>query len=113
MALRDISRGCAVNLRADVTADVDAAVAANGTLRLMGYSVRENKATAAVAAFSIVNGATGAAAGKVVYVEKVADSSETQWFGPDGIACPLGISIDFESGEFDIAIYYKTETTPA
>lgn len=95
-------------LHADVTSDVDAMIAADGALRLMGYSVRENKGTAAVCAFSIVNGATGAAAGKVVFVEKVADSSETQWFGPEGIACPLGISIDWEAGEFDIVLYTAT-----
>lgn len=91
---------------AATTADVDALVAANASLRLMGYSVRESKSVAAAATVQIVNGATGAAAGKVVTIELALDTSKWAWFGPNGISCPLGISIDWVDGEVDIYVYY-------
>lgn len=96
-----------VELNAAVTADVDAAVAADKGLVLLGYSIRESAGSAAVATAYIVNGATGAAAGKVVYVELAANASETVWFGEQGIACPLGLSIDHVAGTLDVALYYK------
>lgn len=99
--------GASIDLNNDITADVDAAVAASNPLRLMGYSVRENKSVAAVYAGRIVNGATGAATGTIVFLEGAADTSDTVWFGDDGIACPLGLSIDWIAGEFDVALFYK------
>ena len=94
-------------LTAAVTADDDATVVANDGLRLCGYSLVESNSSAAVFSGKIVNGATGAAAGEVVHFEGIALSSETVWFGDAGIACPLGISIDWLTGEFDITVYYK------
>lgn len=102
-----MSQSAIVELNAAVGADVDAAVAANEGLVLYGYSVRESDGTPAVAAANIVNGATGAAAGKVVYIELAANASETVWFGERGIECPLGLSVDWIVGTIDILLYYK------
>jgi hypothetical protein len=102
-----LTAGALVDSNADVTADVDAAVAASATLRLLGYSVRENKGVAAVYSGAIVHGATGAGGVPVVYLEGAADTSATVWFGDSGIACPDGISIDHVAGEFDITLFYK------
>lgn len=100
----------ATDINAAVTADVDAAVAAAVGLRLMGFSVRESAGSPAVAAAKIVNGATGAAVGKVAEIGLVASAGQQAWFGPHGIPCPLGISIDWIAGALDIILYYKTET---
>lgn len=94
-------------LNAAVSADVDAAVAAATGLRLMGYTVRET--AAAVASAKIVNGATGAAAGKVAEIGLVASGGQAIWFGPLGIPCPLGISINRIAGTMGVVIYYRTE----
>ena len=77
-----------VEINAGVTADVDAAVAAANNLVLMGYTASEN--AGAAAGFDIVNGATGNAAGKIVYVALPANGSAWGWFGDRGIPCPLG-----------------------
>lgn len=90
---------------AAVSADVDAAVAAAAGVRLVGFAVRETAGAAAV--FAIVNGATGAAAGKVFPVNLAANESTSEWLHP-GIACASGISIDWVSGAFAIALHYAT-----
>ncbi len=90
-----------------VAADVDAAVGANANLRLVGFAARESAAAPAIASCYVVNGATGAAAGKVVPIALAASGMASQWFGPEGIPCPLGLSIDWEAGEIDISLYYK------
>jgi hypothetical protein len=95
-----------VEINAGVTADVDAAVAAANNLVLMGYTASEN--AGAVAGFDIVNGATGNAAGKIVYVALPANGSAWGWFGDRGIPCPLGLSINDQGGTFNVALYYKT-----
>lgn len=89
-----------------ITADVDAAVAASAGLRLKGFSARESAGTAAAATFQIVNGATGAAAGKVFVVELTANESRSEWFGPEGIDCASGISIDWIAGAVDVYLHY-------
>lgn len=99
--------GSNVDTNAAVTADIDAAISADPNLRLMGYSCRESAGAPAVAGFQIVNGATGNAANKVVEQELAANESNTEWFGPDGIECPLGISVNFLAGEFDVDLFYK------
>ena len=108
---KGIQQAASSDINDAVTADVNATVAASPGLRLMGYSVNESKGVAAVAAFSIVNGATGAAVGKIVHVELAADKSETVSFAPNGIACPLGLSIDWIAGEVDIVLHYM-DTSP-
>lgn len=99
--------GAFVYLNATVTADVDAAVAADKGLVLMGYSLTENAASAAAATVYVVNGATGAATTKVAYIELAANGSETRWFGEAGIYCPLGLSIDSVAGSVSAILYYK------
>ena len=101
------NQGALTDLNAGLTADVDAAVAANNGLVLMGYSCRESAGTAAAAAFNIVNGATGAAAGKIIHEELAANEAKTVWFGPTGITCPLGISIDHVAGTVDVALHHR------
>jgi hypothetical protein len=88
---------------AAVSADVDAAVSAVAGLRLVGFAVRET--AGATASFALVNGATGAAAGKVYPVNLAANESTSEWLHP-GIACASGISIDWISGAFAIALHY-------
>lgn len=89
---------------AAVSADVDAAVAAGAGTRLMGFSCRET--AGAVAVFKIVNGATGAGANKVQVVALAANESTGDWFGPQGIACASGISVDWVSGALEITLNY-------
>jgi hypothetical protein len=96
-----------VTTNAGITADVDAVVAANAGLRLMGWSARESAGSPAVAAAKIVNGATGAAAGKVANIGLAASTSRGEWYGPEGIPCPLGLSIDHIAGTLDIILYYR------
>jgi hypothetical protein len=93
-----------------VTADVDAAVAAQAGLRLVGFAARESAGVAAVATFKIVHGATGAGGTLLVPVELAANASAAEWFGPDGIACASGLSIDWVAGEAEIVLFYKVVT---
>lgn len=96
-----------VDVNSAVNADVDAAVAAVAGLRLVGFAARESAGTAAVATFIIVHGATGAGGTAVVPVELKADESTREWFGPDGIACPNGISVDWIVGTVDVHLFFK------
>ena len=96
-----------VDINAAIGANVDAAVAANANLRLIGFTWNETAGTPAAAEGAIVNGATGAAAGKVGYFGGAASAGGGQWFGDRGIPCPLGISIDWTSGAINVCIYYK------
>lgn len=97
-----------VDVNTNVGADVDAAVAAAAGLRLVGFACREMAGTAAVASFIIVNGATGAGGTAVVPVELAANESRSEWFGPEGIDCANGISIDWIAGAVDVHLFYKT-----
>jgi len=96
-----------VDVNALIVANVDAAVAAAAGLRLMGYSAKESAAVPAAATAVIVHGATGAGGTSVVNLNLALSTSETQWFGPDGIACPNGLSIDWLTGRLDINLFYK------
>lgn len=102
-------KACSVSLNAAAAADVDAAVAAARGLRLMGAAWREVAGSAAAAAFDIVNGATGNAAGKVFPVEVAANGSGSVWFGPNGINCPLGLSLNVTAGTVDVILYYLAD----
>lgn len=101
-----LGQAASPDANAAVTADVDAAVAASAGLRLVGWSIRESKSSAAVATGRITNGATGASGTVVANIELAADTSQTFWLGSGGIACPNGISVDWIAGEFDITLYY-------
>ena len=92
---------------AAVADDVDAAVAANANLVLMGYTYAETTGSPAIYEFMIVNGATGDAAGKVASEGGPASGGGGMWFGDRGIPCPLGISVDFVTGTINLTIYYK------
>lgn len=88
-------------------ADVDAAIAAQAGLRLVGFAARESAAVAAVATFIIVHGATAAGGALTIPVELAANGSTFEWFGPDGIAVPDGVSIDVVAGTADVTLFYK------
>jgi|TARA_R110000744_G_scaffold225884_1_gene344293 hypothetical protein len=92
---------------AAVAADVDEAVGADSNLVLLGYTYAETTGTPAVFEFMIVNGATGAAAGKVASAGGRVSGGGGIWFGERGIPCPLGISVDFVVGTINLTIYYK------
>lgn len=93
------------------TADQDAIVSKGGSfLTLLGYASRESAGTAAAAAFNIVDGATGSGGTQVVPVELAADSSDSKWFGPDGIAIDSGnLSIDVVTGTVDVTLYFRVD----
>lgn len=102
-----INVAASVDVNTAIAADVDAAVAASPGLRLIGFACRESAATAAAATFIIVHGATAAGGSSVVPVELTANESTREWFGPEGIAVPNGISIDWIAGTADINLFYK------
>ena len=96
-----------VDVNTAIVADVDAAVVAAAGLRLVGFAARESAAVAATATFIIVHGATGAGGTQVVPVELISNESTSAWFGPEGIACPNGISIDWIVGTVDVDLFFK------
>ena len=99
---RDAATSTAV---ASGTSDV-AAVAAAVDLRLLGFSVKEDAGSSAAAEFIIRNG-TSTAGAAVVYVKLSANESCRDFFGEQGIACPLGIFVDRISGTTAISVYSK------
>lgn len=108
-AAGSFSHACLVDVNAGKAADVDAAVAAAGGLRLMGFAARESAAGAAVATFSIVNGATANGGTVMVPVELLPNESAREWYGPDGIRATDGLSIDVGAGTVDVELFYITE----
>ena len=90
--------------------DINALVAATPGLRLMGWSSKESAGTPAAATFAIKHGATVASGTDMAYVNHALSTSNNQWYGPDGIACPNGISIYWLTGQIDIAVFYKVVT---
>lgn len=90
------------------TADVNAAVAAQAGLRLMGYAIKESASTPAAAAVTLLHGATvGAGAGLGAEHDLASNGEVFRWFGGDGISIPNGISVDRASGTTTIAIWTK------
>jgi hypothetical protein len=90
-----------------IVADVNAFVAATPGLRLMGYSSKESAGVPAATTFIIKHGATVAGGTDLVYVNHTLSTSQVQFFGDDGIACPNGISIDWLTGQVDVIVFYK------
>lgn len=89
----------------NATADVDAAVAANDKLVLMGYVMSETAGTPAPAEVQLINGADGD--GDVVApVQFAASATHYAWF-PNGIPCPDGITIERIAGETSVCVYYR------
>lgn len=103
-----VLRACSVDVNAGVTADVDAAVAAGPGLRLMGLAWREVAGSAAVATFTVVNGAVAATGTLLIPVEVAANGSGYAWFGPHGLAATGGLSIDHVAGAVDVTLFYLT-----
>ncbi len=94
-------------IEATLLADADAVIAATAGLRLVGYHVKETNSAAAK--FNIVNGATGAAAGKIIPVVIAADVTAGEWLWP-GLDISDGLSLDWISGQCDV--YLHTIITP-
>lgn len=95
-----------VDVNEGISADVEPAVAAGTFLRLLGYSCRESAGTPAVATFRVMHGATVAGGTAVAVQELAANASDWVWFGPQGIACPNGITLDVVAGTLDVHVYY-------
>lgn len=97
----------AVNAGASVTGDQAAAVTAATGLRLFGYSVMEDAAAPAGAALRIMHGATVGGGVQVEVISLTAGESTADYWGPDGVDCPNGISIDWISGSFKLSLKTK------
>jgi hypothetical protein len=102
-----MSRTITATPTAALGADSDALVAAADGLVLMGFTARDSNNAAAHA--KIKNAAAGnAAAGTVVAVIGLpANGFARAWFGPEGIPCPDGVSIDWISGAPDVVVYTR------
>jgi hypothetical protein len=105
-----VFQGASVDVNEGISADVEPAVAATAGLRLVGWSMRESAGTAAVATFRIMHGADVSGGSGIVTVELAADGSAGDWYGPEGILCTNGITIDRIAGTADVYIYHKTLT---
>ena len=91
-----------------LTADVNAAVAAKETLRVLGYHVSESAGLPATATVKIVEGATVAGAtGTIATINLAASGTATAAFGGKGVDSRGGVSIDVVAGEVDIAVFYE------
>ena len=106
MADDGLNQAVSFDVNAAVAADVDAAVAAATDLRLMGYACRESHGTPAVATFQIIHGATVSGGTVVAQIELAANKSDHEWYGPQGIAVPNGLSIDRVAGTVDVTLFY-------
>ena len=105
-----LHQAASVDVNASITADVEPAVAAATGLRLVGWSAKESAGSAAIAEADIMNGASQSGGTVVSSIAIAASRSEQAWYGPEGIDCANGITIDHIAGQLDIAIYYKTIT---
>lgn len=97
----------AVNAGASITADQNAAVGAAAGLRLYGYSVMEDAAVPASASLRIMHGITVGAGSQVEVISLTAGESTADYWGPEGIAVPSGVSIDWISGSFKMSLKTK------
>jgi len=71
---------------------------ASNNLRLFGYSFRESGGAAAQ--FRIRNG-TSAAGAIVRNIVLAANQEQHEWFGPNGVLCEGGISVERVAGAAD------------
>ena len=98
----------AVNSGNSITSDQNAAIAAGTGLRLYGFSVMED--AAGTASLRIMHGATVGAGTQVELISLVANESTADYWGPEGIAVPNGVSIDWISGSFKMSLKSKVVT---
>lgn len=94
-----------VSYHPDLAVDVNLAVPASVSLVLFGLVARESALIPGTSVFNIIRGAIGG--GTVVVPGKVGIGEvRDSWYGPTGVGCADGISVDMVSGEVDLAIYY-------
>ncbi len=95
-----------ITLQAATAVDVDAVVAADANLRLVGYAIKESAGVAAE--FRILQGATVAAGTEIgAHHHLAANESKERWFGADGIKVPGGLSLDRVAGTAKVAFYTR------
>lgn len=90
----------------NVTANVDAAVAANSGLLFVGYAVRESKSVPALLTANIILGAVASTGLIMVPISLLASTYDMQWMGSGAYASD-GISIELIAGEADFVLYYR------
>lgn len=84
-----------------VAASREQVFAASANMRLFGYSFRESGGAAAT--FRIRNG-TSAAGTIIRTIVLAANAEQHEWFGPNGILCENGISVERVAGAADQSI---------
>ncbi len=101
--------GADYDVNAAGTADVDAAVAAHGDLRLVGYAIKESAATPAAAAVEIVAGATANGGDAIIPITLLPGESTRDMNINDGegIKVPGGLSINRSAGNTTVVLFYK------
>ena len=87
------------------TVDVQG-IAATANLRLVGFSMTEDAATAAAAELSLRHG-TLVTDPEIFGITLAANESMRDWFSPDGIAVANGIFIDRVSGTTKMTLFTK------
>jgi hypothetical protein len=83
-------------------ANRDAVFPASNNLRLFGYSFRESGGAAAQ--FRIRNNPVAGAGVIVRNIVLAANQEQHEWFGPNGILCENGISVERVAGAADQSI---------
>jgi hypothetical protein len=79
-------------------------IAATPSLRLVGFTAKENAGSPALAEFILRNG-TSTAGTPVAHVKLGAGESVRDWFGPGGISVAAGVYLDRISGTTDVTIH--------
>jgi hypothetical protein len=80
----------------------DAQITSSGFSRLFGYSITE---TAAAVATAVIRNGTSTSGAPLAYIGLPASGAQTVWFGPQGIAAPLGIFLDRVTGTTQVVVY--------
>lgn len=97
------------------TADFDIEPATTN-LRLLGWSVREDAASAAVATVVLRHGVLAAgnctATAVIGYIELGPNQSSTMSYGDRGLAVPSGVCADVLAGSVSVVVHLVTESAP-
>lgn len=98
--------GASVDASLAVTADEQGYEGTGGQV-LLGFSVRESAASAAVATIILRKG-TSDAGTAIAAIELNPNESAREWWGgvPGGIATPAGVYIDHVAGTADVILFY-------